>query len=228
MDSLFKVRFAQPTPLANRPPLTRARPRLRCFEIRPADRRFAHAQRVRKRVRFQLPHEQLEAHSTIGATLKTALAASFSPATKVVHNTHMAYWRDFCAIAGFAPTSCFSADISLTDTRALTAEANIIGAFLAFVITHPRGRKERNTAAYALQILSTVRSFFCESIGRFPGMTINGLSSGNPRAVITGLRCIAPSCRLSADRYLSSTSGRCERSWTCATINCTGSPGLFG
>lgn len=167
----------------------------RCFQMRPTDRRFAHASLTTRKVRFQLPTEQLGVRKTIEKALKAALAASYTSTTKSVHNTHLSYWRDFCRIARLAPHDCFSHTISVADTAALNAETNILGAFLAFVVMHPRQGEGSNPAAYALQILSTVRSFFQDRIGRKPGIAIEGLASGNLRAVITGLRSTAPSAQ---------------------------------
>lgn len=82
--------------------------------------------------------------------------------------------------------------MSLTDTAALNSKANILGAFLAFVVIHRRRGKAQNPAAYALQILSTIRALFLDRIGRKPGIAIDGLASDNLKAVITGLRRIAP------------------------------------
>lgn len=165
----------------------------RHFAILPTDCRFAHAAHQNRKVRFQLPAEKFGAQRTIQKTLRSALAASYTASTKAVHGTHMSYWRDFCAVAQLSDVHCFSPDVSLTDTVALNAEASILGAFFAFVVVRPKRGKSQNSAAYALQILSTVRSFFQDRIGRKPGIAIDGLASGNLRAVIIGLKRIAPS-----------------------------------
>lgn len=144
-------------------------------------------------MRFNLPDKQSAAADTIKSTLKQALDASYSATTKAVHGTTLAYWHDFYAVAQLSPLNCFSADIAMADTAALAAEANILSAFLAFVVMHDRGAKSVNTANYALQVLSTVRAFFADSIGRRPGIALSGVSASNLKAVITRLRRISPS-----------------------------------
>lgn len=144
-------------------------------------------------MRFDVPQQQEKAAAAIRSTLKQALDVSYAPATKAVQKTHLAYWYDFCKVAQMSPHTCFSANIFAADTAALAAEANILSAFLAFIVIHPRGKKAHNTAAYALQILSTVRAFFADAISRRPGIALNGASAGNLKAVVTGLRRVSPS-----------------------------------
>lgn len=130
----------------------------RRFELRPGDRRFAHIGPSIRKVRFRTPDAQSQVVSTIQSTLKKALNASYTHASKAVHKTHLNYWRDFCAVAQLDAKTCFSAGVSMASTTALAAEANILGAFMAFIIMNPRRSKTTNTTAYAMQIVSTVRA----------------------------------------------------------------------
>lgn len=121
----------------------------RFFEIRPGDARFAHICKTSRHVRFKEVAQRNEVQQKVANTISKALHSSFAPSSKPVHGTHIAYWKDFCTMAQLDYRFCFSAEVSLTDTKALRAEANILGAFLALVIMYPRHMCEvRRTRAY--------------------------------------------------------------------------------
>lgn len=75
------------------------------------------------------------------------------------------------------------------------AESDLIAAFLAFVVQFPRSFYTLNTAQYALQVISTVRSYYDDLCGRRVGLNAAGRCSGRPKAVACGLRRIAPCTR---------------------------------
>lgn len=160
--------------------------RQRFFDIRPGDARFAHIQKTTRRVRFKDVEQRRTAQLKVMSTVARALDSSFSASSKLVHGTHMAYWREFCSLSQINHTTCFASTLSPSDSALLRAEDNILGAFLAFVVMFPRRKNSSNTANYAIQVLSMVRAFFQELIDCRPGIALNGLPSGNLKAIVTG------------------------------------------
>ena len=102
-------------------------------------------------------------------------------------------WRDFCAVAAVEAEHCFDGIRNAPRLEALLAEANLLAAFVTYVVNYPRkGQKERNSVAYAQQALSMVRSFCEDRIGHRPGLDGAGAGYGRIRAVNLGLRKMHP------------------------------------
>lgn len=87
--------------------------------------------------------------------------------------SHLRYWTELCDLAEIDADSCFDCNDGHVSGRRLQAEADILSAFMAFVVSYPCTKNVLNSAAYALQVLWTVHSFYDDKIGRRPGTTFS-------------------------------------------------------
>lgn len=99
---------------------------------------------------------------------------------------------DFCGVAGIDSEECFAYDESLVNTKVVAAEADLLCAFMAYVVAFPRSKKPTNTGRYARQVLSSVLSYYEDRLGRKQGANAEGNPVKRIRCVAKGLRVIAP------------------------------------
>lgn len=90
------------------------------------------------------------------------------------------------------PEKCFSNHEMNPAGAQLRAEAALLASFAAFLVAFPRSSTKRNSALYAQQIISSVRTFYEDKIGRRPRLLPNGRAHGHLKAAMKGLRAIAP------------------------------------
>lgn len=126
-----------------------------------------------------------------------ALKSSLADSSRVTCDSHLRFWQDFCAIAGLDEETCFAYDDSLVNLEVIKAEADLLCAFMGYIVAFPRRRKQSNSGLYARQVLSTVLSFYEDRIGRKPGCNAAGRQMHKIRCVAKGLRVLAPASKSS-------------------------------
>lgn len=98
----------------------------------------------------------------------------------------------FCKIAELSVENFFAVAISEHDTATKLAESDLLAAFFAFFVKFARSKSKINTAQYAFQVISTVRSYYADLIGRRPGWTAESRSSERLESIASDLQRLAP------------------------------------
>ena len=186
------------------------------FNIHPADSRNTAGNgplRIRDR-RPKLSREQ--ARLRLGAALQRAKDSSLVQGTKITQRSQLAYWYQFCGLFDIDPpdfgnTTSGQIYPSLDQIR---TEEEVLASFMEFLVACPRTGKAQNTANYAIQCISAIRSHYALMHGRRPAMRDGNRTGGSSRQSSGASRKhIQPPSRFESQSF-NNTSGPLGTVWT--------------
>ena len=161
-------------------PAVATRPTRR-FRIQEADPRSAGGRRTGSPVQRTRMWTAAEARARLRLALQGAKDISLARGTKITQRLQLTYWAEFCQL--YSLDKCAFGAISPGQVQPsleqLKDEEETLAAFMAFVIACPRTSNTHNTASYALQCISAVRSHYGLLHGRRPGLRESNRTGGN-------------------------------------------------
>lgn len=164
----------------------------RSFHIRPVDARFRSLPSISEKISFASNNNSSHIESRVRNLASEALQSSLPDSSPVTCNSHQRFWLDSGNVAKLDAKRCFSYESSLIDAKVLVAGADLLCAFMGYVVAFPRKSKASNSEKYARQVLSSVLTFYEDKFWRRPGCNALGKQSQRVRLVAKRLREVAP------------------------------------